>query len=150
MLFKAPFAVRKIWLFCQKNLLSTGLKPFLTLISSANDLFHGYQFSQVSPNFRNAVEKVWRPTIFRQSTKSFVPWQLSLVGYIARTWPIKVPVFDDVFGYMKTFACVRCENRKIDIDYNIFIFANAKLYFLSFYEQRLSYRKRFPCLHSLI
>ena len=53
---------------------------------------------------------------------------------------IKVPVID-VFGKMKNFSCLRCEqgykNKKIG-DYKFFsCFANSKLYFLWYCEQGL-------------
>ena len=86
----------------------------------------------MSPNFKNAVENIWRPTIFCQATKFFVPWQLSFVGssYVSQAWPIKVlkvPLID-LSGYTKNFACLRCKQARLlkmqkqEIgDYKIFI-----------------------------
>ena len=31
------------------------------------------KFSQVSPKFKDTVKKIWRPTIFCEATKVFVP-----------------------------------------------------------------------------
>ena len=32
-------------------------------ISSANNFFHPTKFCQLSPNFKDAIENIWRPTI---------------------------------------------------------------------------------------
>ena len=47
-------------------------------VSSANDVFSPSKITQLSSNFKGAVKNIWRPTIFCQATKSFVPCQLSL------------------------------------------------------------------------
>ena len=38
-------------------------------ISSANDFVHRPKFSQLSPKFKDAIEKIWRPTIFLSGDK---------------------------------------------------------------------------------
>ena len=63
----------KFCLFCQKICQQEA-------ISSANDFVHRPKFSQLSPKFKDAIEKIWRPTIFCQATNSVVPWKLSFVG----------------------------------------------------------------------
>ena len=62
----------KFCLFCQKICQQEA-------ISSANDFVHRPKFSQLSPKFKDAIEKIWRPTIFCQATNSVVPWKLSFV-----------------------------------------------------------------------
>lgn len=46
----------KFCLFCQKICQQEA-------ISSANDFVHRPKFSQLSPKFEDAIEKIWRPTI---------------------------------------------------------------------------------------
>ena len=41
--------------------------------------YQHFRNRQLLPNFKGPVEKLWRPTIFCQTGKSFVHWQLSLV-----------------------------------------------------------------------
>lgn len=56
-------------LFCQKK-----KNCQQVAISSANDFLHFQKFLQPSPNFKDSVEKLWRPpTSFGQAAKSFVP-----------------------------------------------------------------------------
>ena len=71
-LTKALFALGKILFVCQKICQQEA-------ISSANDFVHRPKFSQLSTKFKDAIEKIWRPTIFCQATNSVVPWKLSLV-----------------------------------------------------------------------
>ena len=58
--------------------------------SSANDFFHLRKFSQLLLNLKDAVENIWRPTIFYLATKvlCFVTAFLRRVISISRTWPI--------------------------------------------------------------
>ena len=41
--------------------------------------YQNFRNRQLLPNFKGPVEKLWRPTIFCQTGKSFVHWHLSLV-----------------------------------------------------------------------
>ena len=63
------FALYKI-LFVLPKKKTISRKPFLSPT----------KFSQLLPNFKNAVENIWKPTIFCQVLKSSVPWQLSFAG----------------------------------------------------------------------
>lgn len=61
--------------FCKK---SVNRKQFLvrTIFFS-----HLPIFWQLLPNFKDAVESIWRPTILCQAPKLFVPWQLPSAGH---------------------------------------------------------------------
>ena len=66
---KPLFVLHKILSVLPKK--QVNMKPFLSPT----------KFPQLLPNFKDAVENIWRPTIFCQLvTKSSVPWQLSFAG----------------------------------------------------------------------
>ena len=56
----------KLCLFCKKISQHEA-------IFSANDFFHQRKFLQNPPNFKDTVNKLWRPLTFCQVRKSFVP-----------------------------------------------------------------------------
>lgn len=58
------FALREICLFCEKICQRE-------TIFSANDLFDPQKFSQVPPNFKYAVNQLWRPTVFMSGEKIY-------------------------------------------------------------------------------
>ena len=101
---------------------------------------HLSEFSQLSPNFKDAVKNILeaakKPALFCQTTKCFFSLVFldsypSLGHVISWTWPIKVPLID-ISGYTEKFACLRCKqgckNKKLVMK-NFQIFSNAKLYF---------------------
>ena len=69
----------KLCLFWEKNCQHEA-------IFSANDFVHPRNFSQSQPNFKHAVDWVWRPWIFCQARKSFVPWHSSFTGSSWSQW----------------------------------------------------------------
>lgn len=62
---------------------------------SCEKFFHLPRFLQVLLNFKDSIEKIWRPKMFYQVTNSWF-----LAGYpssdhiILQTWPIEVPLID--------------------------------------------------------
>ena len=88
-------------LFCKKL---RQQKP----VSSANDVFHLPKLLMSCHQTSNyAVKNIWRPTIFCQATKSFVPCQLPFVGssYFANmTTKCSFWLYEKL-----SFTCVRCE-----------------------------------------
>ena len=96
---------------------------------------HLPKFSQLSPNFKEAVKNVLeaakKPTLLGRSLV-FLDGCPSLGHVISRTWPIKVP-FIDISGYTEKFACLRCEqgckNRKLVMK-NFHIFCKHRTPFL--------------------
>ena len=112
-------------------------------------IFFAYQFSQVSPDW---LQKCRRESLeahkFFDSRQNPLFLELSLVesSYFALTWPIKVPLINDVFGYMNNFACFRCKKRQIGINYNIFKLHFCKRWTLFFVVFRTGpkQKKTFP------
>ena len=74
---QALFALSKL-LFVFLNNLSTGSH------FQSERFFSPAKFSQLSPEFKDAVEKIWRPTIFCRATNSFVPFGATVVEPFAR------------------------------------------------------------------
>ena len=108
-------------------------KPFLR-----RTIFFTYQnFLKCHQTFKDAIGKFWRPTVFCQATKSFVPWLLSFVGpsYFA-SMTIRVSSIDvclyEKFCLSRRRRPIRLQKQTVG-DYRIFFifFANAQLYFWS-------------------
>ena len=63
----------------KKTLVNTA-KCFWPIVDRINRVpYQNFRNRQLLPNFKGPAEKLWRPTIFCQTGKSFVHWQLSLV-----------------------------------------------------------------------
>ena len=77
-------------------------------------IFSWPKFSQLSPKFKDAVERIWRHTMFCQATISFFPWQLSFVrsSYFAdMTLRQKTLHVSDASKVAKTKNC--CERNSV-------------------------------------
>ena len=101
-------------------------------------VFHRPKFSQLSPNFKDAVENIWRPTFFCQAAEFVVSWQLAFVGSSSFA--------NMAFLVIRKISLVSdantVEKEKVITNF----FANVKLYFSSYCEQGL--RFLIPLIHS--
>ena len=121
---KALFALCKFF-FCFVKSPTVNKRPFLV-----RTIFSLTKFSQLSPNFKDAVE---RAAIFCHDQATLL---CSLTAILFRDRSI------DVSCYTKNFACLRCEqgwkNEKSVITKFSNFFANAELYFSSLCEHGLN------------
>ena len=88
---------------------------------------HLSEFSQLSPNFKDAVKNILeaakKPALFCQTTKCFFPWSsLTAIlhwGMLFHKHNEKINPLIDISGYTENFACLRCKqgckNKRLEI-----------------------------------
>lgn len=100
---------------------------------SANDFFDPPKFSQEPPNYKDAVNYFWMPTMFCRARKSIVPWQipfnwssyLVIERRVSELWNDCLPILK--LCTEKGFRKLRFQTRILQVDWGLDVYWATEL-----------------------